>query len=165
MCSLQEYTGPCGENIIKPLSITLLANAGDTGSIPESGYIPQRRKWQPTPGFLSGYSHGQRSQVGYSLWDHEESDTTEHICTQTRYISILGWRSWWLSVSPAAAFQNFIPSSNPPIPMRAPVPVIKPFIIKTTCSASFPDQETRLIHMKAPLICLLSWRIISLGIK
>ena len=26
------------------------------------------RKWQPTPVFLSGKSHGQRSQVGYSPW-------------------------------------------------------------------------------------------------
>ena len=25
-----------------------------------------RRKWQPTEGFLSGKSHGQRSLVGYS---------------------------------------------------------------------------------------------------
>ena len=28
--------------------------------------IPWRRKWQPTPVFLSGESHGQRSLVGYS---------------------------------------------------------------------------------------------------
>ena len=27
-----------------------------------------RKKWQPTPGFLPGKSHGQRSLVGYSLW-------------------------------------------------------------------------------------------------
>ena len=27
-----------------------------------------RRKWQPTPAFLPGKSHGQRSLVGYSLW-------------------------------------------------------------------------------------------------
>ena len=28
--------------------------------------IPWRRLWQPTPGFLPGKSHGQRSLVGYS---------------------------------------------------------------------------------------------------
>ena len=28
--------------------------------------IPWRRKWQPTPVFLPGESHGQRSLVGYS---------------------------------------------------------------------------------------------------
>ena len=45
------------------------ANAGDTanlGSIPESGKICWRTKWQPTPVFLPGESHGHRSLVGYS---------------------------------------------------------------------------------------------------
>ena len=43
---------------------------------PWVGKIPWRRKWQPTPGFLPGKSHGQRSLVGYSPWYHKESDTT-----------------------------------------------------------------------------------------
>ena len=30
--------------------------------------IPWRRKWQPTPVFLPGKSHGQRGMRGYSLW-------------------------------------------------------------------------------------------------
>ena len=30
-----------------------------------------RRKWQPTPVFLPGKSHGQRSLVGYSPWGHK----------------------------------------------------------------------------------------------
>ena len=33
--------------------------------------------WQPTPVFLPGESHGQRSLVGYSPWGHIESNTTE----------------------------------------------------------------------------------------
>ena len=32
---------------------------------------PWRRKWQPTPGFLPGKSHGQRSLVGYSPGEHK----------------------------------------------------------------------------------------------
>ena len=36
------------------------ANAGDVGS------NPVRRKWQPTPIFLPGKSHGQRSLADYS---------------------------------------------------------------------------------------------------
>ena len=40
-----------------------------------------RRKWQPTPVFLRGKSHGQRSLVGYSPWDHKESDTTQQLST------------------------------------------------------------------------------------
>ena len=46
---------------------------------PWVGKIPWRRKWQPTPVFLLGKSHGQRSVVAYSLWDSEESDTTERL--------------------------------------------------------------------------------------
>ena len=34
-----------------------------------------RREWQPTPVFLLGKSHEQRSLVGYSPWGHKESDT------------------------------------------------------------------------------------------
>ena len=39
--------------------------------------IPWRRTWQPTPVFLPGESHGQRSLGYYSPWSHKESDTTE----------------------------------------------------------------------------------------
>ena len=38
------------------------------------------RKWQPTPMFLLGESHGQRSLVGYSLWSCNELDMTEPAC-------------------------------------------------------------------------------------
>ena len=37
------------------------------GSVPVLGKIPWSRKWQPTPAFLPGKSHGQRSLAGYSL--------------------------------------------------------------------------------------------------
>ena len=56
-------------------------NEGDLGSIP--GFdpwvrkMPWRRKWQPTPVFSSGESQGRGSLVGYRLWGHTESDTTE----------------------------------------------------------------------------------------
>ena len=39
--------------------------------------IPMRRKWQPTPVFLPGESHEQRSLELYSLSGHKESDVTE----------------------------------------------------------------------------------------
>ena len=35
--------------------------------------IPWSRKWQPTPGFLPGKFHGQKSLEGYSPWDSKES--------------------------------------------------------------------------------------------
>ena len=37
---------------------------------PWVGKILWRRKWQPTPVFLLGESHGQRSLAGYSPWSH-----------------------------------------------------------------------------------------------
>ena len=45
---------------------------------PWVGDIPWRRKWHPTPVFLPGKFHGQRSLVGYSPWGHKQSDTAEH---------------------------------------------------------------------------------------
>ena len=39
--------------------------------------IPWRRKWLPTPVFLLGESHGQRSLAGYSPWGRKESDRME----------------------------------------------------------------------------------------
>ena len=42
-----------------------------------SKLLHRRRQWHPTPIFLPGKSHGQRSLVGCSPWGREESDTTE----------------------------------------------------------------------------------------
>ena len=47
------------------------------GFDPWVGKIPWKRAWQPTPVFLPGKSHGQRSLAGYSPWGHKESDITE----------------------------------------------------------------------------------------
>ena len=47
------------------------------------GMIPWRRKWQPTPVFLPGNFHRQRSLVGYSPWGHKELDTTVGTHTHT----------------------------------------------------------------------------------
>ena len=49
---------------------------GDLGSIPGldpwAGKIPWRSARQPTPVFLDGESHGQRSLVGYSPWGSQK---------------------------------------------------------------------------------------------
>ena len=44
------------------------ADAGDQNLIPGSGRSPGEKKRQPTPIFLPGKSHGQRSLAGYSPW-------------------------------------------------------------------------------------------------
>ena len=43
------------------------------------GKIPWKRKWQPTPVFLSEKSHGQRSLMGYSPKGCKELDTTDRL--------------------------------------------------------------------------------------
>ena len=57
-------------------------NAGDIRDacfIPGFARFPWRRARQPTPVFLPGESHGQRSLEGYSPWSRKESDTTERL--------------------------------------------------------------------------------------
>ena len=50
------------------------------GLIPGLGRSPWRRKWQPTPVFLPGESHGQRSLAGcIQSMGSQESDMTERL--------------------------------------------------------------------------------------
>ena len=49
---------------------------------------PLERGMEPTPVFLNGKSHGQKSLAGYSPWGHKELDMTEelthtHSCDST----------------------------------------------------------------------------------
>ena len=41
--------------------------------------VPWKKEWQPTPLFLLGEVHGQRSLVGYSPWSCKELDTTDRL--------------------------------------------------------------------------------------
>ena len=43
------------------------------------GKISWRRKWLPTPVFLPGEFHEQKSLADYSLWGRREADTTERL--------------------------------------------------------------------------------------
>ena len=66
--------GTCGA-VVKNLP----ANTGDTRGRFYSWVrkILRSRKWKPTPLFLPGKSHGQRTLVGYYPWGHKEVDMTE----------------------------------------------------------------------------------------
>ena len=51
------------------------------------------RKWQPTPVFLPGESHGQRSLAGYSPLGRKELDITEQLTLSLRtVVSVEWWR-------------------------------------------------------------------------
>ena len=68
---------PGGTEVKNPL-----ANERDGSFNTWVGKISWRRKYQSTPVFLLGKLHGQRSLLGYNLWGHKESDTTEWLSTQ-----------------------------------------------------------------------------------
>ena len=62
------------------------ANTGDIRDVGlRCGFDPWvrkilwRRKWQPTPVFLLGKFHRQRSLAGYSPWDCKELDLTKQL--------------------------------------------------------------------------------------
>ena len=59
-------------------------NAGDPGSMHESGRSPGEGNGKPTPEFLPGEFHGQRSLAGYSPCVLKESDMTEWLTLYTR---------------------------------------------------------------------------------
>ena len=65
------------------------------GFDPRVGNIPWSRRWQPTPVYLPGKFHGQRSLAGYRPWGRKESDRTELLITAQYSIwSSVGLRRW-----------------------------------------------------------------------
>ena len=75
----QAVEGPLGRREGPPSPPSRKESACDVGFDPRVGKIPWRRKWQPSPVFLPGESHGQRSPVGYGPWGRKESDMTEQL--------------------------------------------------------------------------------------
>ena len=59
----------------------LPASAGDMEDL--GWEDPWRQAWQPTPVFLPGESHGQRSLASYGPRGRKESDTTERLSMRT----------------------------------------------------------------------------------
>ena len=61
-------TSPCPGNRL-PAAQLGKKSAFPAEKFPLYSYINiRRKKWQPTPSFLPGESHGQRSLVGCHLW-------------------------------------------------------------------------------------------------
>ena len=90
-----------------------------------------RRKWQPTPVFLSGESQGQGSLVGCRLWGHTESDTTE--VTQQQQQHALPLSSCYLSTEVSFA------------------DVLYPLVVHATLLQLCPTQTPQTVAHQAPL--------------
>ena len=78
------------------------------GFDPWVGKIPWRRKWQPTPVFLPGESHGQRGPEGYSPRGHKDSEMNERLSVHKHNI---------LTVESSASRCHLVPC--PPSPPGA----------------------------------------------
>ena len=77
---------------------------------PWVGKIPWRRERQPTPVFLTGEFHGQRSLSGYSPWRCKQSDMTEQLTrTHTHTHTFLNNHTIWISRQP---FLNHLKEYN-----------------------------------------------------
>ena len=73
---------------------------------PWVGNFLWRRKWQPTPVFLPGKSHGHRSLAGYSPGGGKESDVTKqltHSLFPAHSLFFFQWLCWVFT----AAFRLF----------------------------------------------------------
>ena len=66
------------EFLLPPSQISCL-QCRRPGFDPRVRKIPSRRKWQPTPVFLPGESHGWWSLVGYSTQGHKQSNRPEKL--------------------------------------------------------------------------------------
>ena len=70
--------------------------------------IPWRRKWQPTPVFLPGKSHGQRSLASYSPWGSKEWETLSLslIYIYLNLSMILAFKDWFMYFFKTTWFLN-----------------------------------------------------------
>ena len=59
-------------------------------------FMHWRRKWQPTPVFFPGESHGRGVLVGCSLWGRTESDTTEATQLAAAAAAAVSTQEWHL---------------------------------------------------------------------
>ena len=70
-------------------------------------FVNWRRKWQPTPVFLPGKSHRQKSLVDYSPWCCKEWDTSEQAYTHCSK------QPFWLELH-LLTFYLFLTASSQP---------------------------------------------------
>ena len=92
------------------------------GFDPWAGKIPWSRKWQPTPVLLPGKSHGQKSTVGYSPWDHKHWDTSEWLSAQ------------WVEARGAAEYGTEHRTATPPPPTMTMQPSVGRSMSLSSCS-------------------------------
>ena len=88
------------------------------------GKIPWRKKWQPTPVFLPGKSHEQRSLAGYSPWSHKrvrrDLATKQQQHLMDSLMSKGGLLQGFLHSSPTACLLSLFPGRMNCLPFLKP---------------------------------------------
>ena len=111
-----------------------------------------RRKWQPTPVFLSGESPWTEESAGYSPWGPEESDSTEWLSTTQGKWNVEGGlgagRTLKEGQEPHAAWMNGM-GVNPFLQMR-----LFHFLLNT-------DEEMYCLHYLSYLIQLQMFQLLQ----
>ena len=106
-----------------------------------------RRKWQRTPGFLPGKSHGWRSLAGHSSWCHKESNMTKqlrHTVEKSFWFELL---AFLLNASPSAPVPGSQRWSGPPLTVTLCLP--------SPCFLSFPLS----LHFFSALFTIF-WKLV-----
>ena len=109
-----------------------------------------RIKWQPTPVFLSGESHGQRSPVGYSPRGRKKSDMTEQVTEHSGYEShflfgsLMVWW-WWCVTITSLTTRGQVSCSRP----WQPVAITLGALISTNTRALSPEYWFVLVKGRA----------------
>ena len=102
--------------------------------------VPWRRQWQPTPVFLPGKLHGQRSLVGYSPQGCRARHDREHINTpqhQTRDLCIC--------MGSYAHIPQFCPVREPVTHILAAVSTAGTEILASNTQYHYPIKEIRIL--------------------
>ena len=119
------------------------------GLHPWVGKIPWRRAWQPTPAFLPGESHTQRSLAGCSPWGRKEQP---RLLTLVAVLGLLtgAFRAW------AQGHRGFISYSSWALEHKFNSCGIQLLLSCSMSCGIFPDQGSN--------PCLLHWQANSVSV-
>ena len=110
---------------------------------PWVGKITWGRKWQFTPVFLPGTSHGQRSLVDYSPWFHGELDPMKHMSTAKGELTFR-WQEGEEDKNPLA---------SPTLPAF-------PLVTLTVSAIQLPDSSPNTVDcFQTPDLCKMEWSL------
>ena len=123
-------------------------NVGDQGMIPfpRVRKIPWIREWQPTPVFLPGESHGQRSLVCYSPRSLKELDMSDYHCIPKKCPPGMKLKGPWLESDLGIHWSDLCQV----LAFGEPGPTSSESILQNGVSAPYGHKST--LHQQVPTL-------------